>query len=117
MEAWRAAEALWVARENPVTGARYDIARLMKDAETGMELIRVRYPAGSVTPDHRHPCAHGMIVLEGQLQTQSGVFGPGDVIWYPEGEWGSHGATALGPVVALIISNKPFSVEYREEQG
>jgi quercetin dioxygenase-like cupin family protein len=114
MEVWHKDGALWGARVNP-SGAPYEVARLLKDPVAGMELIRVRYAPGSVTPDHRHPCAHGLVVLEGQLLTQSGIFGPGDVVWYAEGEWGSHGATALGPVTALIVSNKPFSVEYRED--
>lgn len=100
MQAWRQQDVAWQDRSNPVTAAAYQAVRLWQDAVAGMELILVRYPAGSVTPDHRHPCAHGMVVLEGRLHTQSGVFGPGDVIWYAEGERGSHGATAEGPVMA-----------------
>ena len=60
MQAWRLAEMAWRDREG------HQSARLIKDAETGAEAILVRYPAGSVTADHSHPCAHGLVVIEGQ---------------------------------------------------
>jgi len=56
---------------------------LLRDAETGAEVILVRYRAGCVTPDHTHSCAHGLLVIDERLATQSGDFGPGDVVWYP----------------------------------
>jgi quercetin dioxygenase-like cupin family protein len=112
MLAFRLAETPWYDRTNPVTGAPYQSARLLKDAETGVEAIFVRYPAGSVTEDHTHPCAHGLLVISGQLQTQDGLFGPGDLVWYPEGSIGRHGATAEGPVTALLFTNKAFAVTH-----
>lgn len=107
------AEAAWQDRVNPVTGAPYRSARLVKAEGTGAEAILVRYPAGSVTPDHNHPCAHGLMVLSGRLLTQDGTFGPGDMVWYAAGEWGSHGATAEGEVTALLFTDGPFRVDYR----
>jgi quercetin dioxygenase-like cupin family protein len=117
MQGFRLAEADWQARRNPVTGEAYHSARLVKDAETGAEAILVRYPAGAVTPDHTHPCAHGLVVLSGQLLTQGGVFGPGDVVWYPEGSIGHHGATAAAEVTALVFSNKAFGITYLTGEG
>ncbi|PHP66802.1 DUF4437 domain-containing protein [Zhengella mangrovi] len=90
----------------------YETARVLKDPETGMEAIYVRYPAGTITPRHSHPCAHGLLVIEGELHTQAGLFGPGDMVWYPEGCEGEHGATAEQAVTVLLFTNKPFSVTY-----
>lgn len=104
MQAWRLDDVAWQNR----TG--HQSARLVSDAETGAEVVLVRYPAGSVTPDHIHPCAHGPVVIDGQLFTQSGDYGPGDVVWYPEGSVGSHGATAQGPVTVLLFTNKQFAI-------
>jgi quercetin dioxygenase-like cupin family protein len=106
MQAWRLADVAWQDR------GRHESARLVKDAETGAEAILVRYPAGSVTADHVHPCAHGLMVIAGRLWTQDGTFGPGDVVWYPEGIVGSHGATAEGPVTVLLFTNQAFGIDY-----
>jgi quercetin dioxygenase-like cupin family protein len=86
---------------------------LYTDPGTGMEIRLVRYPAGVVNPAHTHPCAHGMYVLEGQLETHAGVYGPGSFVWFEEGEVMRHGATAEADVTVLFITNKPFSIHYR----
>ena len=109
MQAYRLAETDWRDREG------HQSARLIKDAETGAEAILVRYPAGSVTADHSHPCAHGLVVIAGSLITQDGEFGPGDVVWYPQGAVGRHGATAAGPVTVLLFTNKAFGITYLKE--
>jgi quercetin dioxygenase-like cupin family protein len=109
MQAWRLDEVTWNAREG------HQSARLSKDPETGAEAILVRYPTGSVTPDHSHPCAHGLLVIEGQLFTQDGIFGPGDLVWYAEGDIGQHGATAAGPVTVLLFTNKAFGISYLQK--
>jgi quercetin dioxygenase-like cupin family protein len=105
MQAWRLAEA------NGRDRSGHHSARLIKDADTGVEAILVRYPAGRVTADHTHPCAHGLVVIEGRLFTQDGEFGPGDVVWYPEGVVGCHGATEAGPVTVLLFTNKAFAID------
>jgi quercetin dioxygenase-like cupin family protein len=109
MQAWRLDETDWTDR------GPHQSARLVQDAETGAEAILVRYPAGSVTPDHTHPCAHGLVVIDGRLWTQDGEFGPGDVVWYPEGAVGRHGATKVGPVTVLLFTNKAFAITYLQE--
>lgn len=82
------------------------------DEETGMEIRLVRYPAGVINPQHTHPCAHGMYVLEGTLVTHAGRFGEGSFVWFPEGEAMEHGAAAEQDVVVLFITNKPFEIHY-----
>jgi quercetin dioxygenase-like cupin family protein len=54
-----------------------------------------------------------MYVLEGTLQTGSGMYGPGSFVWFPEGIEMEHGATAEADVTVLFITNKPFDIHYR----
>ena len=58
-----------------------------------------------------------MFVLEGQLVTHKGTFGPGSFVWFPEGEVMEHGASAEGDVTVVFITNKPFRIDYVEAPG
>ena len=103
---------VWEERFNEKLGRSLFRKNLFEDAETGMEIHLVRYPAGVVNPWHTHPCAHGMYVLEGTLATNAGTFGPGTFVWFPEGSVMQHGATAEADVTVLFITNKPFRIDY-----
>jgi hypothetical protein len=46
---------------------------LVDDPGTGMMVAKMTYPAGHTTPWHTHPCAHGIYVLAGTLNTHQGV--------------------------------------------
>ncbi len=105
-------ELPWSERFNEKIGRDLFRKELYTDAETGMEIRLVRYPAGVINPRHTHPCGHGMYVLEGNLVTQRGTFGPGTFVWFPEGELMEHGASADGDVTVLFITNKPFRIDY-----
>jgi quercetin dioxygenase-like cupin family protein len=85
---------------------------LFTESETGVTIALVRYPAGIINPNHTHPCGHGLYVLEGRLVTHRGTFGPGTLVWFPEGEAMEHGASAETDVVALFVTNKPFRIDY-----
>jgi quercetin dioxygenase-like cupin family protein len=87
---------------------------LLSEPETGMLVRLVRYPAGVINPSHTHPCGHGMYVLEGNLVTHKGTFGPGSFVWFPEGEVMEHGASPDADVVVVFITNKPFRIDYAE---
>ncbi len=117
MRAWRMADTPWADRINPVTRLPYKSARLLQDPDTGLEAIMVHYPAGSMTPLHSHSCGHGLLVIAGHLETQDGTFGPGDLVWYPEGSLGTHGAGLKEPVTALLFTNKAFGIRYMDETG
>jgi quercetin dioxygenase-like cupin family protein len=65
-----------------------------------------------INPNHTHPCGHGMYVLEGNLVTHRGTYGPGSFVWFPEGEAMEHGASAQGDVTVVFITNKPFRIDY-----
>jgi quercetin dioxygenase-like cupin family protein len=102
----------WEERFSEQIGKAIYRKELFKDPETGMMVRLVRYPAGVINPNHTHPCGHGMYVLEGNLVTHRGTFGPGSFVWFPEGESMEHGASTDGDVIAVFITNKPFRIDY-----
>ena len=102
----------WEPRPNEKLNRTLFRKNLVIDPDTGMEVRLVRYPAGVINVSHTHPCAHGMYVLEGTLQTHDGAYGPGHFVWFPEGQIMEHGATAEGDVTVLFITNKPFEIHY-----
>lgn len=103
----------WEERKIDPTGDPVFRKVLHTDADTGMEVRLVRYPAGVINPDHTHPCAHGMYILEGTLVTHAGRHEPGEFVWFPEGETMQHGATAEADVTVVFITNKPFEIHYK----
>lgn len=102
----------WEQRTNPHLPAPIFRKVLHTDAETGVFFQLVRYPRGVINPSHTHSCAHAIYVLEGRLVTHRGSYGPGAFVWFPEGEVMEHGAGADGDVTVLLVSNKPFAIEY-----
>lgn len=102
----------WEERFNEKIGRALYRKNLVEDPDTGMEVRLVRYPAGVVNPRHTHPCAHGMYVLEGELVTHAGCYGPGTFVWFPEGMVMEHGASPRGDATVLFITNKPFEIHY-----
>ncbi len=107
-----ASEQPWEERYNEKLGKVIYRKDLRADPETGAEIRLVRYPAGLVNPKHTHPCGHGLYVLEGNLVTHKGTFGPGTFVWFPEGEVMEHGATADADVTVLFITDKRFRIDY-----
>ena len=104
----------WDERHNPKLGRAIFRKDLYTDPETGAEIRLVRYPAGVVNPAHTHPCGHGLYVLEGDLVTHKGTFGPGTFVWFPEGEVMEHGAGPGADVTVLFVTNKRFRIDYVE---
>ena len=106
----------WEKRMNPHLPAPIFRKVLHTDPETGVFFQIVKYPKGVINPNHTHPCAHGMYVLEGTLVTHKGRFGAGSFVWFPEADVMSHGATAEADVTVLLVSNKSFSINYVEPE-
>lgn len=103
----------WEEVFNEPTGRTVHRKGLYVGPETGMEVRLVRYPAGFVNPLHTHHCGHGMYVLEGELVTHEGRYGPGSFVWFPEGSEMEHGATAERDVTVLFITDKPFDIHFK----
>jgi quercetin dioxygenase-like cupin family protein len=107
----------WEEHFNEHIGHALFRKELFTDPETGVLIRLVRYPAGVINPRHTHPCGHGMYVLEGDLVTHAGTFGPGTFVWFPEGEVMEHGASAEGDVTVLFVTNKTFRIDYVDENS
>jgi quercetin dioxygenase-like cupin family protein len=87
--------------------------RLVNDTSArGIYVSLLRYPAGVINPSHTHPHPHGFYVLQGQLVTSRGTFGPGTFVWFPAGEVIQHGAGPKEDMVAIFISGAPFEINY-----
>lgn len=106
----------WTFSTIPVINHELPVKRLHNDPDTGMSVSRIKYEAGFVNPWHTHNCAHGMFVLDGILRTSKGDFGPGEFVWFAEGERMFHGATPEVDVDMLFITNKPFDITFEETE-
>jgi quercetin dioxygenase-like cupin family protein len=85
---------------------------LVNDSATGMMVLKMVYRAGFMNPWHSHPCAHGIYVLEGTLNTHQGQYPAGSFVWFPEGGIMEHGATQDEDCTFLFITNRAFAIHY-----
>ena len=67
-----------------------EVRTLFEDADSGIEHMLIRYPAGLTTRPHRHSAAHTIVVLEGRLRVNDTVIGPGGYCHFPAGEVMNH---------------------------
>lgn len=104
----------WMHMPMPELDHQLPIKILAADPETGMSVMKIKYEAGFTNTWHTHNCAHGMYVLDGILETSKGSFGPGEFVWFPEGERMFHGATKENGVTYLFITNKKFDINYEK---
>jgi quercetin dioxygenase-like cupin family protein len=84
---------------------------LYQDPDSGEEHYLVRYPAGVKSRVHRHTAAHTIVVLEGRLDTNGQVIGPGAYAHFPAGQPMSHQATEQAPCLFVLLFHGPFDVE------
>src|SRR5438309_10785057 len=59
---------------------------LYEDPDSGAEHYLIRYPAGLKTRLHRHTAAHTIVLLEGRLEVNGQVIGPGAYVHFPPGQ-------------------------------
>jgi quercetin dioxygenase-like cupin family protein len=84
---------------------------LNAEATSGEEHYLVRYPAGVRGELHRHTAAHTIVVLDGQMECNGQVIGPGAYAHFPGGQPMRHQATAVGPCLFVLLFHGPFDVE------
>jgi quercetin dioxygenase-like cupin family protein len=103
----------------PAAAAIYDkpiaLRLLYQDPTSGAEHYLVRYPAGVKGRIHRHTAAHTIVVLEGRLDANGRVIGPGAYVHFPAGEPMQHQATADEPCLFVLLFNGAFDVEALSE--
>ncbi|PHS73540.1 MAG: DUF4437 domain-containing protein [Cycloclasticus sp.] len=107
----------WMLVPIPELNHQLPVKPLLNDPDTGMLIKKIKYAAGFTNTWHTHNCAHGMYILDGILNTHKGNFGPGEFIWFPEGERMFHGATQEVDVTFLFITNKPFDIHFEQNEA
>ena len=84
---------------------------LYGDPRTGAEHYLVRYPAGLKAERHRHTAAQTIVILEGELEVNGEVIGPGAYAHLPAGEPMHHAPAGDTPCLFVTIFDGPFDVE------
>ena len=103
-------------RSQPVIYDREIGLRLLyQDPDSGAEHYVVRYPAGLEARFHRHTAAHTIVVLEGRLDVNDQVVGPGSYCHFPAGEAMRHAPAHGDSCLFVIIFAGPFDVQPIDE--
>ncbi len=84
---------------------------LYADPASGEEHDLVRYPTGLKGRQHRHTAAHTIVVLEGRLEANGQVIGPGSYAHFPAGEPMRRQATEDGACLFVVLFHGAFDVE------
>lgn len=84
---------------------------LHQDPESGAEHYLVRYPAGLTAQRHRHTVAQTIVVLDGRLEANGEVIGPGAYCHFAAGEPMRHAPAGDVPCLFVTIFHGPFDVE------
>jgi quercetin dioxygenase-like cupin family protein len=87
-----------------------ELRTLYEDPDSGVEYL-IRYPAGLQTKLHRHGSAHTILVLEGRLEVNDRVIGPGGYCHFPAGEPMRHAPADGGSCLFVILFDGPVDVE------
>jgi quercetin dioxygenase-like cupin family protein len=84
---------------------------LYQDPDSGAEHYLIRYPAGLKTRPHRHTAAHTIVVLEGRLEVNDQIVGPGAYCHFPAGEPMRHAPAGDDSCLFVIIFDGPVDVQ------
>jgi quercetin dioxygenase-like cupin family protein len=87
------------------------LRQLFRGPRTGAGHYLVRYPAGLSAQWHRHTAAHTVVVLEGGLEVNGAVIGPGSYCHLPAGQPMHHAPAAGGSCLFVLLFDGPFDVE------
>jgi quercetin dioxygenase-like cupin family protein len=90
---------------------------LYEDPGGGEEHYLVRYPAGLKGRPHRHTAAHTIIVVDGLLDANGRVIGPGSYAHFPAGQPMRHQAAGDGPCLFVLLFHGPFDVSLVNEES
>ncbi len=83
---------------------------MVTEPKTGMICNVSFYPKGYRMGWHKHTCAHGMYVIEGEMYTSIGTVKKGEFVWFPADVEMDHGATVTEDCTFLFITNAPFDL-------
>ena len=88
-----------------------ELRLLFEDPLSGEEHYLVRYPAGLKGHLHQHTAAHTIVVLDGMLEANGQLIGPGSYAHFPAGDPMRHQSTDDGPCLFVLLFHGPFDVE------
>jgi hypothetical protein len=98
-----------------VAAAVYDrpihLRQLYDDPESGEEHYLVRYPPGVKCKLHRHTSAHTIVVLDGRLEANGRIVGPGGYAHFRGREPMRHQPARAGGCLFVLLFHGPFDVE------
>jgi quercetin dioxygenase-like cupin family protein len=103
-------------RARPVVYDR-DIGMLLlyQDPDSGEEHYLIHYPAGLKARAHRHAAAHTIVLLDGRLEVNDQVVGPGAYCHFPAGETMWHAPAGDEPCLFVIMFHGPSDVQPVED--
>ncbi len=87
------------------------VCLLYRNPNTGAEHYLIRYPAGLQARRHRHTAAHTFIVLEGKLEANGELLGPGSYAHFPAGTVMHHAPSGDEDCLFVAIFDGPQDVE------
>jgi quercetin dioxygenase-like cupin family protein len=90
---------------------------LYEEPGGGEEHYLVRYPAGLRGRPHQHTAAHTIIVLDGQLDANGTMIGPGSYAHFPGGQPMRHQAAGDAPCLFVLLFHGPFDVALVNEES
>lgn len=113
--------SLELKQPSPAAAAIYDrpvgLRLLHEDPDGGEEHYLVRYPAGLKGRPHQHTAAHTIVVLEGQLDANGRVIGPGSYAHFPAGQVMRHQAAGNAACLFVLLFHDPFDVRLAGEES
>ena len=88
---------------------------LYEDPEAGEEHYLIRYPAGVKGRVHQHSAAHTIVVLEGNLDANDRVIGPGSYAHFPADQPMRHQSGGDEGCLFVIMFHGPFDVQLLDD--
>jgi len=111
-------DSVQMDRSQPIIYDREIGVRLLyEDPESGGEHYLIRYPPGLNARVHRHSAAHTIVVLEGRLEVNDKIIGPGAYCHFPAGERMFHAPAGGEACLFVTIFHGPFDVEPVGDEG
>ena len=83
---------------------------LYEDPASGEEHYVVRYPSGLRGRAHSHTAAHTIVVIDGELEVNGRLIGPGSYAHFPANEVMRHQAAGDTACHFVLMFHGPFDV-------
>ena len=94
----------------PIYDREIGLRLLYRDPGSGAEHYLARYPTGLRTRVHRHTVAQTIVVLEGRLEVNGEVVGPGAFCHFPPGAAMRHAPAGEDGCLFVTVFHGPFDV-------